>query len=566
MKVFKSLVILWLCGAITALLLSACGSSDVPTTAPVATTGVTTQNVTTAPATNAGLTLPTLNSGSTTTAPATLAATTAAPTTAATTAVTTTTAAATSVAATTTAPTVATTTSAATTQGAPSATTAALTRASGSIANAIYSKKDGLYAYNLGTAKSFALAQGQIFRYVVSPDNRRVAFLSVSGNKLVLNMVTLHGNSVSDPVVMDGNVGIYTPSTDDNPYAGNYMRAYTLDFSPDNNLVVYSKMNSGGPTFDFWGTSIRPIELWLAEVQTYNVHRLAPNTAKDVMYKAAFSPDGARVGFLRTANFPSDVSGSAAVWSVHTDGTVLTVLQDGATLSKQAHPATGSSDPVVGQINSFSWTGPMALTFFVSDLRGGTAWVHDLSTAHARQLFDLSYGGNNSNLIQDYRYDGLSHRYAFNTDKGLFTIGTASPQDKAVPLTAKLSRLLNFYDSSVLYVNDANTVVVQSVNNNGSPAGVALGLASPYKSNGTVHEAQPANGDWLVVWSDDSASPSLNLSVISGDGKSVLGQAIQGSETGNIMRLAPDYFLLTNTDRQQLLDLSNASNPRVIGL
>ncbi|HEX2913874.1 MAG TPA: hypothetical protein VH186_23930 [Chloroflexia bacterium] len=567
MKPTKTLFILCFCTIILALLLTACGSSDTQQVLTDSTTPAAIPNPTTTPVAPTVTPSPATTSSSLATvtplATSSASVTTDAPTNPATTTSPATIAPKTTVVSKTAAP--ATTEAAPVTTSTPG-TTEATPSAGDYVANLVYTKEDGLFAYNIATAKSFELADGQILRYKVSPDNRRVAFLKISGDHLELNLVVLHGNSASDPGTLDSNVGIYVPSTQDNPYAGRFMRAYTLDFSPDSNLVVYSKMNSNGPLFECWGTQVHPVELWLAELQNYSVKRLAPNAEKDFMYNPTFSPDQARVGFLRSKTFPSDVSSTTQVWSVHTDGTKLTILQDGVSLTKQAFPGAPADEAVAGLINSFSWTGPQAVTFFVSGTQGGSAWVHDLSTAHVRQLFNLTYGSGDPETGPDYRYDALSQRYAFNNDKGLFTIGTASAQDKAVAVTGKPVHLLNFYDNTLFYLNDSNTVLAQRINSKGASSGAALALPAIPKPNGTVYDALVANGTYLVIWATEAGPQNLKLTLIGSDGKSVLGQPLQHFDFDELVRLTPGYFLLNSTDHRQLLDLSSSSKWQLVNL
>lgn len=542
----KKLVSLWLCTSVLLMLLAACGSN--------ATESSNSLNVGVSTATSGAAISPTATIAATTAPTSSLATVTSAP-----------------VATSTPAPTASsvptptnTTAPTATNAPAPTATSAPAPQPTpltgtevGSISNVVYSTERGLYAYNIATSKSFELAQGNILRYVVSPDNRRAAFLAANGKNVELKLVIMHGNSASDPKTLDSQVGAYTASSEDDPFAGRYMLAFTLAFSPDSNLVAYTKFNANGPSFESWGKQVKSTEVWVADAQAYTVRRVAPNTDKNFAYKVKFSPDNARIAFLKTANFPSDVSGTSALWSVHTDGTVLTILQDGGVLSKQAGTAGANGDPAVGRISEFNWTGPLGIAFSVGGLTGGSAWVHDLSNAKVRQLFSSDYSQNNG-----YEYDPISRRYAFSTDKGLFTIGTTSAQDKPVFVTNKADKLLNFYENSVTFVNDSNTAIVQSVNDDGSLVGVALGLPALHRPNGEINSATSGYGNWVVTWS--FGDNQLNIGIFSGDGNSTVTQPFLGLAQGQLQRLSQELFLVSTPNSLQVLDLTNKPVLKVI--
>lgn len=525
----NQLKLVWLSVLLVLLLLSACSDEIEPV-------------------------FPTSTASSSSAATATIAAsstTTAVPTTPATTTVATTsqpvtTQPATTVAATTqAATTVAATTAVPTTPVAQPSTPAAGTNEPAKLQNVVYLKENKLRAYNLESGRSFDLTEDlNVFRYTVSPDNKKVAFLINDNQTIGLGLVVLNGTKVSNIVVLDTKLGEIVPSTEDNPFAGMYLRAFSLAFSPDSATLAYTKTNPNGPSFESWGTNVKPTEVWLTDLRGIN-HRFVANNEKNFMYKLSYSPDGERLGFIRTDHFPSDVSGNSAIWSVHKDGSKLSLLADGAKLGRLGNPAPSPDEP--GLITSFAWDSPMSVSFIVGI---GSLWVHDLSNAKDRLLVDVD-----SRAIGEPIYDPVSHRYAFTRHQGIYTIGTLNAAATPILVTSKTNKLLSFYDNTVMFLTDANTVALQSVNDDGSLVSVVLGLKALHKADATVIQALPGNGSWIVSWEQDNSEKS-SIAVYSGDGSLLTTQPLQvlGNE---FIRLGPDLFLVSDYGKNlQLLDLS----------
>jgi hypothetical protein len=427
----------------------------------------------------------------------------------------------------------------------------------GKLANVIYAKSDGLYAFNRASSRSFKLSNDRIFKFVISSDNRAVAYYAIIDQHLELKVVTLNSATATQPHTLDSMVGTYTPSTQTNPYAGNYLRAYSLAFSPDNNLLAYSKMNLVGAAFNFWGTEVNPIEVWVGDVNALAVRPLVPNKQKDFMYNMVFSPDGARVGFIRTAYFPTDVSGTSAIYSVHKDGSSLALLEDGAVIGKQVTP---SNQSVVGLIKDFSWTGSLGITFSMMGIESYSVWGHDLNSGKGWMLFNAKDLDN-----QSYFYDPYLQRYAFIYNKGLYTIGATNANDKMTLAKNNFGGTLlsgikpiNFYNSSLLFITESNTVAVQSINPDGSLLSVAMGLPALHKPNGKIVEALPAFGNWVVTW--NFGDSKLYIGIFSGDGKTVLNSILPPILDGTLERLSSDLLLVRSSTGLQLLDLNGSTS------